>query len=361
MILLQTQYDFFGNSNSPASYVGLAIFGGLVAVAIFVSLLGNRRNRKPGTRASNRHVSIKRQAKRAGLSPEQIRTLEHMIKSQKLHSPLKLLDGGQYLTSAIREELEVIEAEQVSDGVKEARKNTLFQIKATLDSGRANLNTLSSSRNIRIGQDVKIVFEHGGGSFETSVISNLENMLGVEVPESTDGPIRPEKGVRAQITFIRDNNRVYRFVTRVRGLNTVRGRGTLFVDHVNDIMQVQKRKSPRKELGKPAYYYLVQIVENGSGRKLTRQAVVQKNQNYLGRIEDISTGGCLIRAQRPLKKGSLIRVDFQSETGKSISAFGKVCGVDSRAPYGGDMHVMFTRVSQNYMNEIMAYVYGFVE
>ena len=361
MNLLQTEYNFFASSNSPAAYVGLAIFGGLVAVAIFVSMIGNRRSSKSGTGSAARHVSIKRQAKRAGLSPDQIRTLEHLIKSQKLKSPAKLLDGGQYLNSAIREELEIIEAEQVSESIKEARKNTLFQIKATLDSARANLNTMSSSRNIRIGQDVKIVFEHGGGSFETTVISNLANMLGVEVPENDDGPIRPEKGVRTQITFIRDNNRVYRFITRVRGLNTVRGRGTLFVDHVNDIKQVQKRKSPRRELRKPAYYYLVQIVENGSGRKRTRQAVVQKNQNYLGRIEDISTGGCLIRAQRPLKKGSLIRVDFQSETGKSISVFGKVCGVDSQAPYGGDMHVMFTRVSQTYMNEIMAYVYGFVE
>jgi hypothetical protein len=360
MILLQTKYDFFSNSDSTTSYIGLAVFAALILFAVVASLLGNKNRGKRGRSGSGGRMSFARHAKKLGLYPTHIRALQHMIRTQNIQSPEKLLDAGAYLNRAIREELEAIDADAVPQGEREARKNVLLHIKAILDANRTNLSMISSSRNIRIGQDVKIVFE-GGGAYETTVTSNLANMLGFELPQDDEKPLRPEKGKRVQVTFLRDNNRVYRYITKVRGLHTVRGKGTLFVEHVTEIKQVQKRRSPRREFGQSAYFFIVQIMETGTGRKAKRQAVVQKARHYLGRIEDISSGGCLLRTQRPLKKGSLIRIDFQSDSGKAISVFGKVCGVQVRPPYGGDMHIQFTKVSQSHMNEIMSFVYGFSE
>ncbi len=358
MILLQTEYNFFSQPDPTTSYVAVGIFALLILVAVIGSILSNRRR---GRTAKNRRFSkrsFRRRARKAGLFPAHIRVLEHMIKEQKLQAPDRLLEGGSYLDRAMRDELEALEASSIGEGEKDGRKNTVLQIKAILDSNRGNLNIISSSRNLRIGQDLRLVFERGG-SFDTVVISNLANMLGVELPQDEKGPVRPEKGRRVQVTFFRDIDRVYRFISRVQGIHSVRGKGTLFIEHVNDIKQVQKRKSPRKEYGRPAYFFPVQVMETGTGRKRARQAVVQKNHRILGRVEDISTGGCLLRSQRPLKKGGLIRIDLQTDDRKTMSVFGKVCGVESKPPYGGDMHVMFTRVSQKYMNEIMAFVYGF--
>lgn len=360
MILLQTQYNFFSQPDPTTSYIAIGIFAFLIIVAILASLIGNRRRGSTSGNRSTRKRSFRRHAKKAGLYPTHIKTLERMIKEQGLLNPGRLLDGGSYLDRAMRDELESIDAAPVSDGEHDARKNTVLQIKAILDANQTSLSTISSSRTIRIGQEMRMVFE-GGGAYDTTVLSNLANMLGVELPQDKEGPVRPEKGRRVQLTLIRDGNRVYRFISRVRGVHSVRGKGTLFVDHVSDIKQVQKRKSPRREYGRSAYFYPVEVMETGTGRKRTRQAVVQKSRSYLGRVEDISTGGCLIRSQRPLKKGSLIRIDLPTEDRKTMSVFGKVCGVEGRAPYGGGMHIMFTRVSQKYMNEIMAYVYGFTE
>ncbi|HUX13467.1 MAG TPA: PilZ domain-containing protein [Spirochaetia bacterium] len=360
MTLLQTEYNFFSQPDPTTSYVAIGIFAMLILVAVVGSILSNRRRGRSAKKGRFGKGSFRRRAKKAGLFPSHVRVLEHMIKDQSLQTPDRLLEGGSYLDRAMRDELEAIGASSIGEGEKDTRKNTVLQIKAILDSNRTNLNTISSSRNLRIGQEVRLVFERGG-SFETAIVSNLANMLGVELPQNDDGPVRPEKGRRMQVTFLRDNDRVYRFVSRVRGIHSVRGKGTLFIEHVNDIKQVQKRKSPRKEYGRPAYFYPVQVMETGTGRKRARQAVVQKNRSILGRVEDISTGGCLLRSQRPLKKGSLIRIDLQTDNRKSMSVFGKVCGVESKPPYGGDMHVMFTRVSQKYMNEIMSFVYGFSE
>ncbi|WP_455383385.1 PilZ domain-containing protein [Salinispira pacifica] len=360
MYLLQTQYNFFSQPDPTTSYIAIGIFAFLIIFAIVASLIGNRRRGRASGKKSTSRGSFRRRAKKAGLYPTHVRALERMIREQGLQTPDRLLDGGSYLDRALRDELENIEAASINEGERDLRKNTVLQIKAILDANRRSISTISSSRNIRIGQEVRMVFE-GGGAFDTTVISNLANMLGVELPRDDEGPVRPEKGKRVQITFVRDNNRVYRFITRVRGLHSVRGKGTLFLDHVSDIKQVQKRKSPRREYGRPAYYYPVQIMETGSGRKRSRQAVVQKSHSYLGRVEDISTGGCLLRSRKPLKKGSLIRIDLPTEDRKTMSVFGKVCGVQSTPPYGGDMHVMFTKVSQKNMNEIMAYVYGFSE
>ncbi len=360
MVLLQTHYDFFSQPDPTTSYIAIGIFGFLIIAAILASLISNRQRGRSNGNRPTRKGAFRRRAKKAGLYPTHIRTLERMIKEQGLATPDKLLDGGSYLDRAMREELESIDAAEMSEGERDTRKNTVLQIKAILDANRTSLSVISSSRNIRIGQEMRMVFE-GGGAYDTAVLSNLANMLGVELPQTDEGPVRPEKGRRVQLTFVREGNRVYRFITRVRGFHSVRGKGTLFVDHVNDIKQVQKRKSPRREFGRSAYFYPVEVMEIGTGRKRTRQAVVQKSRSYLGRVEDISTGGCLIRAQRPLKKGSLIRIDLPTEDRTTMSVFGKVCGVEGRAPYGGGMHIMFTRVSQKYMNEIMAYVYGFTE
>lgn len=361
MVLLQTQYNFFSQPDPTTTYIGLAIFLFLISIAVVAAIVNNRRR---GTVRSGKvsKGGFRRHAKRAGLYPSHVRLLERLIKSQSINAPYRLLDGGPYLNNAIRNELTELAAAQLSEAERENQKNMLFQIKSILDAARQSANVISSSRNLRIGQDVRLVLEGGGGAYDTTILSNLANMFGVEIPRDGEGaPIRPAKGIRAQLTFIRDNNRVYRFITRVRGSHTMRGRGVLFFEQVNDIKEVQKRKSPRKEFGKPAYFYPVEIVESGTGRKRTREAVVQRSRNYLGRIEDISAGGCRLRAQRPLKKGTLIKVEFQSEQRTPISVFGKVRSVDSNGSYGGDMHIMFTKVSQKHLNEIMSFVYGFSE
>ena len=99
----------------------------------------------------------------------------------------------------------------------------------------------------------------------------------------------------------------------------------------------------------------------GTGRNAQKRAFVDKNRGILGTIIEVSAGGCSIRATRPLPKGALIKIDFETERSKSVSSYGKVVGVGKEEGLGTIMHVMFTKVSKLNLNRINSYIYEYGE
>jgi hypothetical protein len=90
-----------------------------------------------------------------------------------------------------------------------------------------------------------------------------------------------------------------------------------------------------------------------------RRAVIEHNLRALGTVVDLSTGGCAIQTLSPFESGRLVMVEFDIERKTPIRAFGKVCGVRRSGPRGGVMHVMYTRVTRQYLNRICEFVYDF--
>ena len=79
----------------------------------------------------------------------------------------------------------------------------------------------------------------------------------------------------------------------------------------------------------------------------------------MAKIVEVSAGGCSIRSSKVTGKGFLIRVDFETERGTTVSAYGKVVNIRKDDVYGFMMHIMFTRVSKEHMNRINSYIYEY--
>jgi c-di-GMP-binding flagellar brake protein YcgR len=109
------------------------------------------------------------------------------------------------------------------------------------------------------------------------------------------------------------------------------------------------------------FFWPVFIMNEGSGRRAKKRAFVSDERRGVGRLEDISAGGCSIRTQRPLKAGTLIKVEFETWDRTKLTAFGKVRGTQRTPLRYGVMHIMFTRVSRKNLNMIQSYVYGIAE
>jgi c-di-GMP-binding flagellar brake protein YcgR len=183
-------------------------------------------------------------------------------------------------------------------------------------------------------------------------------MLGIEVPLDRRGQeVRWKKGTRLHISAILDRNRIFSFNTKVLGYNTFQRESILFTEHAQNIKQTQKRRSQRKELDRPCYFFPVEIMTMAEGRKTVKRAMLNKNLRHLGTMVDISAGGCCIKARNPLKAGSLLKIEFETQRKVHVTVFGKVRGVDQDPPHGGYMHVMFTRISKKNLNKIQEYVY----
>ena len=355
-VLLQQDIQFFAKPDATANRLTLIIFGAVVLAAALAAFLNARRR----SRGRTGGMGINRQAKRLGLTSDQRRVVKETARSLNLQNPERLLSNPAYLNTALRQRIEQIDGSDDPEPDREREKALLFSVRRAVANAAAKVRVLPSSRQIKIGQEVSIRTADGS-VYESMISSNVHNGLGVEVPYQRTRTITWDKGTQLQISFVVDPDRLFAFRTKVIGYNNVRGASVMFLEHVTNIRQKQKRRSPRREYDRPCYFYPVTVITVGRGRKAKKQAFVNKNRRIFGRFEDLSGGGCAIRTQGPLTVGSILKVDFEAGEDTPIALFGRIRSVDRTRGRGGLMHIMFTRVSRKNLNEIQSYVYGLVD
>lgn len=190
------------------------------------------------------------------------------------------------------------------------------------------------------------------------IVGNLDTFLSIELPRDGNRHLlKYKRGTVLKIRLIAQGYS-YAFTTKLRRFQVINGFDTMLIDHSTDVQYNQLRKDQRKEANLVANFQLIEIVTTGIGATAAKQAVVRKHKNF-GKIEDISKGGCALFSRKPLATGTLIKISFNIGTGEDISAFGKVRSTVTRtSPAGVLMHIVFTRVSRQHMNEIQSYVYN---
>ena len=151
----------------------------------------------------------------------------------------------------------------------------------------------------------------------------------------------------------------YAFESKVLGYDNMKGNLCVLVHHAKTLRREQQRKFRRSPIHRPCFFYPVMVVESGSGRKAQRKAVVQTARRLIGNLVDISAGGCSVSSLYPLKAGDLCKIEFELNRRQRLSVFGKVRTVRRSGLRGGTMHVMFTRLSTRFLNQIYLYVYDY--
>ncbi len=364
MIALQAAVDFFAEPEPFEMILVGVVFVALIVLGIIGSKVNTRRlDRRSSTTSSPRfsRYSFRRAARRAGLDRRHVRILERVARRQSLADPTRLFTSRHFLDRTIARAVRMLDAEGIGDAEREERKYELLSVRRALDQVQTgNLDRFERTGQLRSGTSLTLITDDKS-QYDCPLLTNSDSFLAVEAPKTYAGETLVwDKGTPLKVTFRGDDGTLYGFRSSVLGYRKQRARHQLFIAHSDKIRSVQKRKSPRREFRRPAYFFPVRVVQSGSGRSAKRQAVVEANRRDLGNIEDISAGGCALRARTALKKGSLIKISFEMERGRPVTAFGKIRGTD-RGFRGSLMHVMFTRVSRDQMNRILSYVYGYTD
>ena len=364
MIALQAAVEFFAEPE-PIEW----ILVGVVFVALIVLLIvgskvnAGRIDRRTGTASSPgfSRFSFRRAARRAGLDRRQVRILERVARQQALADPTRMFSSRHYLDRTIARAMQMLDAEEIGDAEREERKYELLNVRRALDQIQPeNVDRFERTSQLRSGIRLTLITEDKS-QYECKLLANSDSFLAVEAPTTHGGETLVwDKKTPLKVTFRTEDGTLYGFRSSVLGYRKQRAKHQLFIAQSDKIRSVQKRKSPRREFHRPAYFFPVRVVQSGSGRSTKRQAVVDTNRRDLGNIEDISAGGCAIRARTTLKKGSLIKISFEMERGRTVTAFGKVRGSEP-GYHGSLMHIMFTRVSREQLNRILSYVYGYTD
>ncbi len=362
MIALQQGTQFF---TEPDPLDGV-IFGGIFIVLVFIAVIGTRISAKTQRTDSGGPVrfsrfAFRRAARKTGLNRFQIRLLERLARQQGIAEPKRLLTSRHQLDRAIRRGLRTIDSMDISETEQQQRRFHLLDLRRTLDRIRPEKGeTIENTAQLRSGNTLTLITETKA-QYDCRLTANAESMLVLEAPKTPGGEtIVWDKKTPLKVTFRGGDGTLYGFRSHVLGYRKQRASHQLFIAHSETVRSVQKRKSPRREFRRPAYFYPIRVVQSGRGRNAKREAIVDDSRRDLGTIEDISAGGCALRVRGALKKGSLIKLSFEMERGSPVAVYGKVRGVD--AGYRGNlMHIMFTRVSRANMASILEYVYGYVD
>jgi c-di-GMP-binding flagellar brake protein YcgR len=361
MILLQTNYTL-SSGGSPNAVVYFSIGLGVVVVLLLTGFLIDRarRPRTPDDMAQYSRSLFRRTAASMGLPGPHIELFQRLVEACKLKQAFLVFSSASLLDDVLRKGMYSIEnLRNIPDEEKERRKSILFEIKQILEMNVRKGGSLKSTHFLALGQALTLTPETGG-HFPSKIVANGMDFLTVAAPQpGAKGGDRMMRGTRLSVYFWRENDAGYSFGSKVLGYDTVKGIASVLIQHGKALRREQRRRGSRKQIMRACFYYPIKVIETGEGRRTEKKASVESQLRALGTVVDLSAGGCAIQSMNPFEPGNLVMIEFDIDKKAPIRAFGKVKRVRRLKGRGGVMHVMFTRVTRQYLNRIRGFVYDF--
>lgn len=361
--LLQTTSRYSGQlfkqSSDPKTSL---IFVGIILALFVLLVIGNtlsQRKAKSGINRKFNRRAFRKNAQNLGLTKKQTLLLEDFIKTYHVTKPFGLLSNTSILNNTLGKAVRDAEHLQGTNLQRENRKLQIYRIKQRIERVAGRHGKIVSTKDFRLND--KITFElESGLRYNSLITANLKEFFCGQIPTDKHGDeIRWKKGTRIKIYLWGTGGAEFSFVSKTLGYNSIKGFSSILLSHSQKINHSHQRKFRRKILNRPCYFFPIKIIESGYGRKVTKEAVILKNQSHLGTIIDVSAGGCSINSNSPLRRGELLKIEFETTRGNSVVAFGKVINMRLTGKRRGIMHIMFTKASGKNLNRINAYVYDF--
>ncbi|UCF96421.1 MAG: PilZ domain-containing protein [Spirochaetaceae bacterium] len=362
MILLQTRYQFLASPDSRTIMIFLASAAGFIGIIILGGIISRRRNRHldPVQRRKYGRYVFQRMARNIGLQRHHIEILEYLIRVCGVRQPFLIFSNSGLLDDILKKGIYALHQNtKLKEEERERRLTYIFQIKQIIERNARRGIGVRSTIMMRPGQSITITTETGR-QYSTRVVSNLKDMVAIAaVNDDAGSQIRWPRGTRLKINFWRESDSGYAFESKVLGYDKVRGTLCVLLHHAKTLKKEQQRKYRRSPIHRPCFFFPVLVVESGTGRRAEKKAVVQTTRRFLGNLVDISAGGCSVNSLYPLKTGSLCKIEFELARRQRITVFGKVKRIRKTGLRSGIMHIMFTKLSSRFLNQIYLYVYDY--
>jgi c-di-GMP-binding flagellar brake protein YcgR len=365
--MMQRLLPSIKSSNSTENWVVLVVIAAIIVVIVIASKFSGAGKKSSGSAGMGGKAAPKKFNRRSfhrrgvsmGLTKVQANTLANLVERYKPGNPYLVFSHGNHLDALLKKAIGQIETQVSSEQVKEAQKTTIYRIKQTIERNANKGKSFSSTNTIPSGQSIALSPETGG-RFQSKINTNLRNYLSATVPTDSGGAqVRWKKWTVIKVFFWKKNGQGFNFDSKVTGYSVIRGVPSVLLQHSSKVKQAQQRRFRRKDISRPAYFFPVKIVPVGIGKKAKKRALVEKDRGSLGTLIDISAGGCAIKSTKPISKGGLIKLQFETADSQSIWCFGKVISFRKGSPMGGTMHVIFTKVTNKNVNSINSFVYDY--
>jgi hypothetical protein len=290
-------------------------------------------------------------ARDIGLNREQVKMLEFALKTDMVTDYVKSINTPALLDRHFGRAYRVIARTSRSDAEVQYRHSVLFSTRNRLDSNVRG--SITSTRQLR--DDSTVVITNGKERHTVFVISSTSSHFAIECPQNALGSqLNIPKGTKINAVAFTKDNKGFSFETRIINYSTVRGQSAILLEHSNNLRFISQRRFRRRQTVIASHLFLVYV--EGSGK---RQRMIVEKKALAGNIEDISVGGCSIKAKVPIPAGARLKVEFKQGENQ-VAALGQVVRIN-RSGAATIIHVKFLKASRKSMNIINALVYEFIE
>lgn len=228
----------------------------------------------------------------------------------------------------------------------------LYEYRTKVELDPKTRKGLKSTKGIAVGQKVRIILK-GQGIFSSKVVSNGRSLV-VTLPLK-DGIIIVSAldwiQNNVSVYLWRENDASYVFDTVVKDSGLFNSQTVLYLNHTEDLLRTQKRKSVRCQCKIPAQMYIIK----SETAELNSIEVVP---GFKCLIEDISEDGALIRIGGKGQKNMQIKLQF-SINESIVVMHGFIKGVHFLEDKNQSrMHFESSEIDTFMKNIILSYVYN---
>jgi hypothetical protein len=336
-----------------------------IGVIIVVFVLVNRSKNKLGITNSSfgaprpqqvKSFAVHKISRSAGLNSSQSKMLSFVMKNGGVTNPEQVIQSSTLLDRHFKNAYSDIERGSSPDAETQEKLSLLFSTRNILENATGGGLDITSTR--LIPENTPAVLAIDGNSYPVRVISSKGAYLVVENPLSASGDsasIGRDKPVT--LSFYTKSSNGFSVDSTIYGSTKAPGSGqALQIVHSSAIKRLSQRRFRRRQTVLPVEFNLVRL-EPGS-RKQEQKMVVDKRK-AVGKILDISVGGCSIQTSSAISAGVRLKIDFVVDK-RHVVALGEVLRTN-RNRAGTVMRIKFLKATKRSLNLINALVFEYLD
>ncbi|NLM01221.1 MAG: PilZ domain-containing protein [Treponema sp.] len=284
---------------------------------------------------------------------KEILLLWKLAKTSGLEDPASLFLSVHALNRSIAYVISTTRANH-TEHTKETQEflSRLYEYRTKVELDPKLRKGLKSSKGIAVGQKIRVVVK-GHGIFSSTVLNNGRHLIIILPLKDGLITIPALDWIHKTITVYlwRSNDASYVFDAFVIESGVFNGKVVLYLQHTDDLLRAQKRKSVRCQCKIPAQMFLVKS-------ETTDLTAPEHGEGLRCIIEDISEGGAFVHIGGKGKKGMQIKLQFTiNESLVVMHGFVKSVEFDMENNQSR-LHFECTDIEPRMKNAILSYVYN---
>lgn len=290
--------------------------------------------------------------KESGFTFQEVNLLRKVAIENRLKNPTSLFWSVKTLDRCIRSTIVSFRAAGTDQETKHLEFiNKLFDFRKRVEFDQPKYKLgLTSTRGIAPGQTFKITLE-GGGVYLSKLVENNRRYIAMTYPRGN--PVPPGFSWRGQpmrFYFWRQEDAGYYFESRIIGDFIDRKVPIIHVQHSDNLVRAQKRRSVRRDLNAPAQLYPLRTIGDAN-------EVLESAAGFRCRLLDVSEDGAAVAIGGRAKAGLPVKIIAEIAE-QHVVLSGVIRSVNYKQKNNASiLHIQAQRPSSGTKVKILTFVY----